>query len=62
MGGPGSMTFLSLIILTRGANMGMKALYVVVCHSFTSLLFFFLGKSTTGEQSFILNAQIQDPG
>jgi amino acid permease len=47
-----SMTFLSLIILTRGANMGMKALYVVVAILFTSLLFFFLGKSTTREQSF----------
>jgi len=56
-----SMTFLSLIILTRGANMGMKALYVVVAILFTSLLFFFLGKPTTPDQPFILNAQIQDP-
>jgi amino acid transporter len=59
--GLASMTLLALIILTRGANMGMKALYVVVAVLFTSLLFFFLGNSTTEESSFILNAQIQDP-
>ena len=59
--GLASMTLLSLIILTRGANIGMKALYFVVAILFTSLLFFFLGKSTTPEQPFILNAQIQNP-
>ncbi len=43
--GLASMSLLSLIILTRGANIGMKALYFVVALLFTSLLFFFLGKS-----------------
>jgi amino acid transporter len=59
--GLASMTLLALIILTRGANIGMKALYFVVAILFTSLLFFFLGKSTTPDQAFILNAQIQNP-
>ena len=56
-----SMSLLSVIILTRGANMGMKALYFVVTILFTSLLFFFLGRSTTPDQSFVLNVQIQNP-
>ena len=56
-----SMCILSVIILTRGANMGMKALYFVVALLFSSLLFFFLGKPTVPEQPFVLNAQIEDP-
>ncbi|TFH23955.1 MAG: amino acid permease, partial [Bacteroidia bacterium] len=56
-----SMTLLSLVILTRGAKIGMKALYFVVAILFTSLLFFFLGKSTSPDSPFILNAQIQNP-
>jgi amino acid transporter len=56
-----SMSILSVIILTRGANMGMKALYFVVALLFTSLLFFFLGKPTVPDQPFVLNAQIEDP-
>jgi len=56
-----SMSILAVIILTRGANMGMKALYIVVALLFTSLLFFFLGKSTTPDHSFALIAQIRNP-
>jgi solute carrier family 12 sodium/potassium/chloride transporter 2 len=56
-----SMSILSVIILTRGANIGMKALYFVVALLFTSLLFFFLGSPTTSDQPFILNAQIPNP-
>ena len=56
-----SMSILAVIILSRGANMGMKALYIVVALLFTSLLFFFLGKSTTPDHSFALNAQIRNP-
>ncbi len=59
--GLASMSLLSVIILTRGANMGMKALYIVVALLFTSLLFFFLGKPTVPGQPFILNAQISNP-
>ncbi len=50
-----------MIILTRGANMGMKALYFVAAILFTSLLFFFLGKSTVPDQQFVFNAQIRNP-
>ena len=39
------MGILSIIILTKGANMGMKALYFVVAILLISLLFFFLGDS-----------------
>lgn len=56
-----SMSLLSVLILSRGANMGIKALYAVVALLFTSLLFFFLGKTTSPEQPFELNAQIRDP-
>ena len=56
-----SMSLLAVIILTRGANMGMKALYFVVAILFSSLLFFFLGKPTDPEISFELNATIQNP-
>jgi amino acid transporter len=59
--GLASMSLLSVIILTRGANMGMKALYIVVALLFSSLLFFFMGNSSVSDQSFILNAQIQNP-
>lgn len=40
-----TMTLLSLLILTKGANIGMKALYFVVAVLLTSLVFFFLGDS-----------------
>jgi len=56
-----SMTLLSVIILARGANVGMKALYVVVALLFTSLLFFFLGKSTLPDHPLVLKAQIRNP-
>ena len=55
------MSLLSLLILSRGANFGMKALYFVVTLLFTSLLFFFLGKGEEADQPFILNAQIANP-
>ena len=59
--GLASMTLLAVVILSRGANFGMKALYGVVAILFTSLLFFFLGTPDTAEQSFILNVHIQNP-
>jgi amino acid transporter len=55
------MILLAFIILTRGANFGMKALYAVVAILFTSLLFFFLGRPEEADKPFILNAQIQNP-
>ena len=46
------------LILTRGANLGMKALYFVVGLLFVSILFFLAGKSSGGEISFVLNNRI----
>nr|WP_319511537.1 amino acid permease [uncultured Draconibacterium sp.] len=41
-----TMVLLSILILTKGANVGMKALYVVVAILLTSIAMFFLGDST----------------
>jgi amino acid transporter len=59
--GLASMSLLAVIILTRGANFGMKALYMVIALLFTSLLFFFLGRPEDADKSFILNDKIQNP-
>lgn len=40
-----TMALLSLLILTKGANVGMKALYVVVAVLLTSIVMFFMGDS-----------------
>lgn len=59
--GLGSMTILSVIILIKGANIGVKALYVVVAILFTSLLMFFLGKSPDPPQDISFNLHISNP-
>ncbi|MDX2431644.1 MAG: hypothetical protein QNK35_11970, partial [Bacteroides sp.] len=56
-----SMAILSVLILTRGANIGMKALYLVVAILFTSLLFFFLGKPTDPDHVMEFNVHIRNP-
>jgi len=53
-----TMLILAALILTRGANLGMKALYFVVALLFTSILFFLAGKSTGEEINFTLNSRI----
>lgn len=40
-----SMALLSFLMFTKGANLGVKALYVVASIIFVSLIFFFLGDS-----------------
>ena len=40
-----AMTLLAVLILRKGANLGVKALYVVVAILFLSLLLFFLGQT-----------------
>ena len=40
-----AMALLSLLILKKGANLGVKALYVVVAILFISLFLFFIGKT-----------------
>lgn len=55
------MTLLSILFLTRGANLGMKFLYLVVALLFVSLLFFFLGKGTNPPESINLAEHIANP-
>ncbi|MCB0760169.1 MAG: hypothetical protein KDC12_01510 [Flavobacteriales bacterium] len=49
----GLMALLTVLMLTKGANVGVKALYVVVTILFGSLVAFFLGKPTAGAPSSI---------
>ena len=56
-----SMLILSVIILTRGARLGMKFLYVVAAILFTSIIFFLLGKSSTGSTDLIIRDTIPNP-
>ncbi len=55
------MTILSIVVLIRGANIGMKALYVVVGILFLSIIFFFMGTETTNPESFEINATAKNP-
>ena len=43
-----SMGMLTLLMLTKGANIGIKALYGIVAVLFVSLLFFFIGSPIDG--------------
>jgi amino acid transporter len=45
------MILLSALILKKGANLGVKALYLVIAILFISLVLFFLGHTTYAEQS-----------
>ncbi len=49
---------LAVLILSRGANLGMKALYFVVALLFASILLFLFGKSTGSYTNFVLNNRI----
>ena len=53
-----TMGILALIILTRGANLGMKALYMVVALLFTSIILFLAGKSTHSGIVFEMNNRV----
>ncbi len=44
-----AMSLLALLILKKGANMGVKALYVVVAILFLSIFLFFIGKTEYAE-------------
>lgn len=57
-----SMFLLSVVVLIRGANVGMKALYVVVTLLFASILMFLFGKNNLVEpnQAFF-NTHIENP-
>jgi solute carrier family 12 (sodium/potassium/chloride transporter), member 2 len=54
------MGILGLLMLTRGANVGMKALYVVVAILFVSLLSFFLGHPIEEGIIYPINATVKN--
>lgn len=56
-----SMALLALIVLTKGANLGMKALYGVVAVLAASLVLFFMGQRDGFSSSVDLHAQVEDP-
>jgi len=55
------MAILSLIVLTRGANMGMKALYFVVALLLTSLIMFFIGTPDNMPEQVNFTARVDNP-
>ncbi len=55
------MALLSFLILTRGASVGMKALYVVVGILVSSILFFFLGQSAEAPTDSSFTKTVSDP-
>ncbi|HKJ79289.1 MAG TPA: hypothetical protein VKA10_07125 [Prolixibacteraceae bacterium] len=55
-----TMILLSGLILAKGANLGMKALYFVVVILFASLLMFFLGDSPIKPAEINLQAKVED--
>ncbi|MCW3788073.1 amino acid permease [Plebeiibacterium sediminum] len=55
------MTLLSIIVVIRGANIGMKALYVVVGILFLSIILFFMGTSTSQNPTFLFRETTQNP-
>lgn len=54
------MTILALIVLLRGANIGMKALYGVVALLFLSIAFFLMGKPIENDLPLTLNNTIEN--
>lgn len=55
-----TMSLLSLMILLKGANIGMKALYFVVAILLTSLVMFFLGDSPIKPEQLNFHAHIPE--
>lgn len=57
-----AMTVLSILLLVKGANLGMKALYVVVAILGVSLISFFMGSPTEAmaETIFSLSAKVDN--
>lgn len=54
-----TMVLLSVLILTKGANVGMKALYVVVAILLTSIAMFFMGDSTIKPEKIDFHSTVQ---
>ncbi len=57
----GSTIIISILMLTRGANMGMKFLYFVVALLLTSLAMFFLGEPAGGFQEVDYYSHVENP-
>lgn len=55
-----TMALLSVLILTKGANVGMKALYVVATVLLASLVFFFMGDSPIQPTEVNLHHKIEN--
>ena len=55
------MAVLSVFIIWRGSNMGMKALYFVVALLLTSIIFFLLGKPLSENTDISLTKTIENP-
>ena len=56
-----SLAILGILVLTRGANLGMKALYVVIALLFLSLSFFLMGKPNISPEQINFTAHIDNP-
>ncbi|WP_075590310.1 APC family permease [Labilibacter marinus] len=56
-----AMTLLSIIVVIRGANIGMKALYVVVGMLMLSIVLFFMGSPTENATAFDLSETTTNP-
>ncbi len=54
------MVLLSALILTKGANFGMKALYIVVAILITSIVMFFMGDSPIKPAEINFHATVPD--
>jgi len=55
-----TMVILSILMISKGANMGMKALYAVVAILFTSLLMLFAGSSASPPDQVDFTAKIEN--
>ncbi len=56
-----TMVLLSALFLWRGANMGMKVLYVVVATLAVSLFMFFIGLPADAPKEIVLDATVENP-
>ncbi len=56
-----TMALLSGLFLYKGANIGMKALYVVVAILGLALVLFFIGSPDTAPSEIVLDATIEEP-
>ena len=56
-----TMALLSVLFLTKGANLGMKFLYFVVFLLFSALVLFFAGKVGNPPENISFNAKIANP-